>query len=613
MINRRSFLAGLSAPLLVQAQSSPLKLSPETIIALAGAAAEQERNAASLLQEYLRKSWSTGTGFEIRTEAEVPAKVRSVIAVGKTRWAPGKELAALHRDGFLLRRDGKSLIVAGGSPQGSFYGAAAFLDRFLGIRFYMPGDLFTVVPKRSTFSVSELNIVEEPFVKSCMMSGAGGYSGTGGSADPNPRPAEREWLSRNAALRKESLAFTHQHSMFARFPPEKFAARYPEIYPILNGKRYIPSDPHDQKWQPCLTEPKLVDAGEESALDFYRQNPQLEYLSFSIQDSHIFCQCDRCNAELAKHGGDKVQAYSDMNAAFLNRLAERLAINLPKNGIPSKKTIVYIAYSDVRAVPSFPIHKSIVPVVVFKIGDMLIDKVLDPANNLVDHWAAAVKKMGNHDWGQGSGYFIPRYYTGLTSRFFRYVKAKQLEWSYQHFEAYPNWGFDGPKLYITSKIWWNPEVDVNALWSQFTTDLFPAAAAPMYEYFQTMESLWVAMDDTAERKLKKWSNQFSLTSEQRTLVDNGRKLLGRAASLASAPEEKTRIDLFSKCYRFSEYFFDIANAPAVDSAKIEKLRSYTRDVIAADPMTHFLAPDLPQLMENVDAAIGVITKSKPVA
>ena len=147
------------------------------------------------------------------------------------------------------------------------------------------------------------------------MSGTGGYSGTGGMLDPTPRTAERAWLARNAAFRKESLHFSHQHSILARFPPDKFAARYPEIYPILNGKRYIPSDSHDQKWQPCLTEPKLVDAAEESALDFYRQNPQLEYLPFSIQDSHVFCQCDRCTAELEKHGGDKVQAYSNMNAA----------------------------------------------------------------------------------------------------------------------------------------------------------------------------------------------------------------------------------------------------------------------------------------------------------
>ena len=60
-------------------------------------------------------------------------------------------------------------------------------------------------------------------------------------------------------------------------------------------------------------------------------------------------------------------------------------------------------------------------------------------------------------------------------------------------------------------------------------------------------------------------------------------MLDRAASLASGREEKARIDLFSKCYRFSEYFFEIANARTVNIAKLDQLRRYTREVIAADP------------------------------
>ena len=31
-----------------------------------------------------------------------------------------------------------------------------------------------------------------------------------------------------------------------------------------------------------------------------------------------------------------------------------------------------------------------------------------------------------------------------------------LTWGYQHFEAYPNWGMDGAKLWITARVWWNP-------------------------------------------------------------------------------------------------------------------------------------------------------------
>jgi hypothetical protein len=400
--------------------------------------------------------------------------------------------------------------------------------------------------------------------------------------------------------------------MFQRFPPAKFASRYPEIYPILNGRRYIPSDPKDQKWQPCFTEPKLVDAAEESALDYFRTDPNLHYISFSIQDSHFHCECKRCLAVVAKHGGDRVAAYSDMNAAFLNQVSARLAVSLPAHGIPANKIIVYIAYSDVRYVPTFPLRSNILPAVVFKISDILNDKVLDPGSNIVDEWAAAVKRIGQHDWGEGDGYFIPRYYTSLNSRLYRYIKKKGLILDYQHFEAYPNWGFDGPRLWITTKIWWNPDVDTDALLQQLTQDLFPVSHEPMSKYFQKMDALWIDLDGTAERKIRKWSNQFQLNERQRSEVQEGRRLLDQATSLARDPLEKRRVSLFSRCYRLSELFFEIANEPVIKMAQLDELRRYVREEIAPDRMTVYTAGDDKELMKQIESAISSITRGKSV-
>lgn len=598
-ITRRRLLAATAAPLAASSQTK-LTLSPRgTSILLPVNPADDERRAAELLQEFLRKSTGSSSGFAIRPESDAVSGAQ--VCIGRTRWAPTDELSKIYRDGFLIRRAGNRVIICGGAPPGTFYGASRFLDQFCGVRFYMPGDLFTYVPRRANIEVGSVNIVDQPFVKNCMMSGVGAMSGTGGYLPGAPRPAERDWLKRNAAFRKESVQFSHQHSMFQRFPPDKFAERYPEIYPIIGGKRYIPADNKDQKWQPCLTEPKLADAAVESAADYFAKNPDLRFISFSIQDSHVFCECERCKREYAKNK-DKVAVLSDLNAAFLNRVSDGLEKSVPG------KTIVYIAYSQVRYVPTFPLRSNIMPVAVFTIGDMLIDKWLEPGNNIVDKWAAAVRRMGNHDWGQGNGYFIPRYYVGLTSRFFRYVKAKELIWDYQHFEAYPNWGLDGPKLYATAQIWWNPDTDPDAVFRQMSSDLFPAAHSEMYGYFQTMEKLWIALDDTAERKLKKWSNQFEMNVDQRKLIEEGRRRLDRALSLARTGDEKKRVELFSKTYRLSEQLFSIANSKAVDPAEVDALRAHVRREIAPDPMTVFLAPDDAALVKEIDTALTVITK-----
>ncbi len=578
---------------LVQAASVPV--TPRTAIVVARDAAPDERDAARLLQEYLRKAFGARTGFDI-AEAAPTAPSRIVV---------GGIAEGVYRDGFLIETGGGGIRIRGGSPAGVYHGAAWFLDRFAQVRFYMPGDLFTHVPARPPrIAVPEGIVRDEPYVRNSMMSGVGGFGGRGDVSD-SPRGGEREWLRRNAVYRKEAAAFTHQHSMFDRFPPAVFAARFPEIYPVLKGQRYIPVDAKDQQWQPCLAEPKLVDAAEESALDFFRRFPERRMISFSVQDSHRHCECDRCRTALAKAGGNKARAFSDQNAVFLNALAARLEKSMPG------RTIVYIAYSEVREVPSVKLHPSILPVVVFTIGDSLIDKRFEPGEGILDTWGAAVSQLGNHDWGQGKMYLIPRIYTGLTARLLSDARRRGLIWGYQHFEAYPNWGLDGLKLWVTARLWWNPDAETAALWKQAASDLFPSSAAEMARYFGDLEKLWILMDNDAERKLRKWSNQFDLKSaEQKELAAGCRRLLDRAAAAARTGRERDRVALLSKSYRLTEYLFEFANAPRVDRARVEEARRYARDVVGADPMAMFDGGDPETLMKDVDAALAAITKGK---
>ena len=45
---------------------------------------------------------------------------------------------------------------------GTLYGAYHFLERFLGVRWYMPGDLGTVIPRHRSVSIPFLNVTQEP-------------------------------------------------------------------------------------------------------------------------------------------------------------------------------------------------------------------------------------------------------------------------------------------------------------------------------------------------------------------------------------------------------------------------------------------------------------------
>lgn len=585
-------------------------LTPATVLVVPAQPTENETAAAQLLQTWLRRAHPGRPGFEIIAEGEA-AKARKLrLFIGATAQAP--DVAGVYRDGFVIQaRDGDVALRGGGDP-GTFYGAARLLDRYAGIRFYLPGDLFSHVPENPRVAVPEGRHREEPYALNSMMSGTGGTSGTGGFTGVNPRADEAEWLRRNAVFRKESVDFSHQHSMFKRFPPAVFAQRYPNIFPILAGKRYVPEKDADQGWQPCLTEPTLIDAAVESAVTFFKANPTLRYLSYSIQDSHKYCECPRCKAEIARHPS-KTLALTAMNARFLNAVAERWEKDLPAAGIPADKTLAYIAYGEVREVPPFPIHRSILPVVVFTIGDALIDQRFEPGSNTIEQWGRAVKQMGNHDWGQGHMYYIPRIYTGLTSRLFRAAKAKGLIWGYQHMEAYPNWGLDGPKLWVTARIFWNPDEDEEALWRQFAQDLFPGASDSIHRYFSLLRELWIKMDNDAERKLRKWSNQFELRSEeQQEMARECRRQLDRAAREARSDNERARVALFSKSYRLTEYFFEFANTKQIPRPRVEEARNHAQAVVAADPMSTYASGIPAEFNAMFNPALDAVTKGKIV-
>lgn len=569
-----------------------------TVVVVPESADAFETKAAGLLQHWLRRATHAKDGFAIVAEDKLGDTTgKLVFALGRTRWADAQKLAMLWQDGFVIKCKDNIIVIAGGKPRGTLFGAVRFLDRFCGVRFYLPGQLFTSVPRQKPSIPAVLDIVEEPFVRATSISGSLAV------------PGYADWLLFIAGNTRQGLAGTHQHNMWHAFPPAKFASRWSEIYPLVKGARYIPKDAADQKWNPCFYEPRLLDAAEEAVLEYYRANPDHLWYSFGIQDSHVMCECARCAAfvKLCVERDPKlgrVVAGSELFWHFMNALARRLEKKLPG------KRIEGLAYSMTRLPPPFKLHRNIVVFTNFHIAEMDADPFMKPEDDGVtplDRWIGIAGTYGNHDWHQGGGYMIPRIYSGYWSRFMRHLKSK-VPFTYQHAETYPNFGLDGAKSYVLAQTWWNPDVDTAALWRQFCDDMFGPAAAPMFEYFATLEKLWTSLDNVEgpERKLNRWSNQFVTSESDREVIRRCRKLLDGAKSLAQTDAERKRIELFSKTFRLSEYLFEFAAAPSVSAARIEEAKRHAREAILPDPLTLFQNT---RSMEAIEAAIkGAIGK-----
>jgi hypothetical protein len=196
--------------------------------------------------------------------------------------------------------------------------------------------------------------------------------------------------------------------------------------------------------------------------------------------------------------------------------------------------------------------------------------------SMLDQWLKVAHYYANHEWYEGDGYLLPRIYSDYWSQFLQKLAA-HIPSAYMHAEGYANWGFDGPKYYVLSRMWWDPQLDPQKLTSQFCEDLFGPAAPAMKTYFIQIEALWRQLDDIdgPKRKIDGWSNQFITTPASRAIIARCHDALQQATATAQTDEQKQRVALFAKCFAFSESLFDLAEAPtdearynhAVDLAK----------------------------------------------
>ena len=558
----------------------PLTLAPETTIIVVPTVADPEvGGAANLLQLWLRRATGVADGFVIVPEAEVgDITGLAVLALDRTGWADAAQLDGLWREGFTLARADNVVVIAGGGARGTLLGVVGFLDRHCGVRFYMPGELFTSVPAPGPIVLGAVAEVDEPYVRSAFMTGVAGAPGDG------------EWANLNA-VNNRRLGGTHQHNMFEVFPPAKFAAKYPEIYPVVNGAPYLPQNGGDQGWQPCFSEPNLVNAAEETAIEYFAANPTHEYLAFSINDSGATCERDPAPGP----------AYSDTYWTFMNAVASRLETTQPG------RKILGLAYGNTASLPPFPLHENIIVFTNLHVSEFIADGI----SGALAGWLTVTEHYGNHEWAHGIGFFIPRIYTGFFQQFMQQLADSGVDGQWQHMEGYPNWGLDGLKLYVMGRLWWDPHADLPALWGQICDDLFGPAAAPMRGYFETLEALWTALDNTEgpERKLFKWSNQFVTSPATYAQVQQCRAYLDEAAALAETDAQKQRIALISRTFRVSEYLFDGAAMPQIPAGYVDEALAFFNAEIVPDPMTFKRNSDA-ELIANFTAALNTVTGGK---
>ncbi|NLX15039.1 MAG: DUF4838 domain-containing protein [Phycisphaerales bacterium] len=490
--------------------------------------------AALLLQDYIYRS--TDAFLPISRDVDsAPA-----IHVGRNSYVDQLPLSleTLEDEGFVLGGvDAANYVITGWTAQGTEYGVNEFLERHVGVRWLMPGEIGTHVPQLAGLEVSSDEVRQTPAFISRWFSG---FQGT----------VQWQWAYRNR-MQTAPTFFSH-HNMKNLLPPSRYIDTHPHFYPVINGERYLPPNDTVYDWQPVFTAEGIIDEVVQSVIDHFQAYPQRQSCSLGINDSHRYD-----DVLFQGSAGTNFLGFPNLSNSYYN-FCNRVAYQVLLAGVD--KYFGCLAYSHVAAPPiGFQLHPRIVPFMTYDRMKWCNPEIRAQGQQITLAWNAAADRIGWYDYLYGAAYCIPRVYPHLMQEYLHFGHANGVRAAYA--EAYPFWG-EGPKLYIYLKLLWDPSQDVDVLLDDWYIHCVGEQAAPyLREYYAIWERFW-----TQEAPHLEWfgmGQQFLrfmridyLKGVDPADMIRSRQLLDACVTHAQTSDQQARAELLRRAFGYYEATYE---------------------------------------------------------
>nr|MBC8873561.1 hypothetical protein [Planctomycetota bacterium] len=169
----------------------------------------------------------------------------------------GFRIATKGNNVFILGRDTADgeRTPEGGTSAGTRNGVYAFIERFLGVRWLMPGEHGDYVPKSASVTIPETDVTDAPFFLNRRVP----YT------QERRREVKRWWARQRLGW---SLYLIHGHNWRRTIPASHFAA-HPDWFPERGG---VPVPPTGRP-KPCTTNPGPVRPSADATIAALPPNP----------------------------------------------------------------------------------------------------------------------------------------------------------------------------------------------------------------------------------------------------------------------------------------------------------------------------------------------------
>ncbi|NOX55018.1 MAG: DUF4838 domain-containing protein, partial [Planctomycetes bacterium] len=498
-------------------------------------------NPAEELNGWLKRI--TGTRLPVRTEP--PANGPRVWLGGRGAWRrlqTSADALKLGPDGYVIRSVGDDLVIAGATNLGTLFGVSAFLEHYLGCRWFWPSETGIVVPKTRTLRVGRIDEVSRPdfAIRWIMRDAACARFNRLNVAVNEPDEFRIRWFV---------------HTWCSLVPPARYWKEHPEYYAEAGGRRVDPTRPH-VRVNLCTTNPDVVAAAVKTIDEQLAADPSIDMISVDPEDTQQFCDCPNCR-KLRDPDAPYPARNTRLVFDFTKRIAERVRRRHPKLLI---KTIAYHTY---LAPPPFELPDNVVVQFCrFTCHNHFLGDPACPDNRYFNRYALGWSKvcrriMFYEYYYKASWCGLPWPIVHMLRRDLPYLRQHGVvgvasQWSGNHAN-------NGLGFYVASKLLWNVDLDVDLLLDDFYKKAYAEAAGPMRRYHERLERA-MAESGLHVAQQRAFRQMWKLFTPE--LLRALRSDLAEAKRVVVDPGAAARVRLMENGLRYTELVADYLNTVA---------------------------------------------------
>lgn len=372
---------------------------------------------------------------------------------------------------------------------GSLNAVYEFL-RHLGVRWYMPGELGTIVPQIDSIPLPDVEKTVHPEfawrrVAICQ------YFSTS--------PEDILWYLRQGFNYGNEVVGHFSHGLRTVTSRDTLKENHPEIYALARGGRLT------KKNHACLTSRELFDAAVRFGRAMYDVY-DIPMVSMMPQDGYQFCECPLCEGmDTPERGRDGI--HSDYVWGFVNRVAQELYKTHPDKGVNC------LAYGTYRQPPTNikQLSPNVYVGIVHSRGRAFDDpEIREETLALRRAWR---KMTANKLWTwehypfTHRSTFTPYYYphsiaAGIQSmqdtHFGEFIEGPIGPFK-ERGHALHEPGFGHLNFYVTGRFQWNADQDVDALLDEYYRLFYGPAGEEMKAFIEYSEANRLDLQNDADK------------------------------------------------------------------------------------------------------------------